>query len=160
MKKTLTIYFFISSSLFLVSCGDPTSSFFEDIKNNNISLEAVQRLINRGADIRHKDEEGNTLLHVTSSVELAEFFLEQGLDIEARNNKGETPLYTVIERRHYDVALFLKKRGAYGFAEAHNKMAPYDFVIQFITEGNLSPEDRKILDEITRLTWEYDTDRD
>ena len=163
MKKTLTIYFFILSSLFLASCGDSDSinSFFEDIKSNKIkSVKAAQRLINKGADIYEKDNDGNTLLHVVRSIEIAEFLLEKGLDIEARNIRGETPLYTVIERRHYDVALFLSQKGAYGFAEAYNEVAPYDFVVQFITEGNLSPKEKEMLKEISRLTWEDGTDRD
>ena len=152
MKKTLTIYLFISSSLFLTGCGD---SFFKAIKNNEIkTVEQAQDLINQGANIHYKDKNGNSLLHVVGNVELAEFFLEQDLDMEARNNRGETPLYTTIKRGHYDVASFLNKKGAYGFAETNNEDDPYNVAVQLLLHGNLSPEEVKPLKEITRLTME------
>ena len=154
MKKTLTIYFFISSSLLLVSCGD---SFFKSIKNNKIkTVEEVKELINQGANIHYKDRGGNSLLHVVGNVELATFFLEQGLDKEAKNNKGETPLYTTIKRGHYDVALFLKKKWADCFAETKNEIKyPHNLVFQHLREENLSPEEKKILKEIARLSIKH-----
>ena len=157
MKKTLTIYLFILSSLFLASCESPSSSFFKAIKNNEIkSVEQVQDLINQGADINYRDKNDNTLLHVVGNVELATFFLEQGLDKEAKNNKGETPLYTTIKRGHYDVALFLKKKWADGFAPTNNKSEnPYNLANRHLIEKNLSPEDRKLLEEIIRLSLKY-----
>ena len=158
MKKTLTIYFFILSSLFLASCGSSVDSFFEDIKNNKIkSVKAAQRLINKGADIYEKDNDGSTLLHVVRSIEIAEFLLEKGLDIEAKNNKGETPLYTAIKRGHYDVALFLQKKGAYGFTKTNNKDDPYHLVEKHLMDENLSSEEAKLLEEITMRILEADT---
>ena len=149
MKKTLTIYFLILSSLFLTSCGSSVDSFFEDIKNNEIKrVKQVKELVNQGANIHYKDRGGNSLLHVVGNVELAEFFLEQGLDIEAKNKKWETPLYTVVERGYYDVALFLKNKGAYVYAQTNNEKNPYDLVIQLILHENLSPEEYKQLEEI------------
>ena len=146
MKKTLTIYFFSLSSLFLTGCGD---SFFKDIKNNEIKrVKQVKELVNQGANIHYKDRGGNSLLHVVGSVELAEFFLKRGLNIEARNNRGEISLYTAIERGHYDVALFLSKRRFHAFAETNNGDNPHDLTVRLLLQGNLSPEDRKLLDEI------------
>ena len=155
MKQTLTIYLFSLLILFLVSCGSSSSSFFKNIKNNKItSVEKAQELIDKGADINEKDNKDNTLLHVVSSVELAKFLLEQGLDKEAKNNEGETPLYTTIKRRHYDVALFLKKKGADGFATTNNQReSPYNLANKHLREGNLNTEEIKQLSEILRLTW-------
>ena len=167
MKKTLTIYFLILSSLFLASCGSSVDSFFEDIKNNKIkSVKAAQRLINKGADIYEKDNNDSTLLHVVGNVELAEFFLEQGLNIEARNSRGESPLYTTIKRGHYDVALMLKQRGAFGFAETNSGDKPYNVAGLLLygdlspAYGDLTPEDRKLLEEIAILIWKEDVYKD
>ena len=146
MKKTLTIYLFSLLSLFLTGCED---SFFKAIKNNSISVKAAQRLISKGADMNYEDEEGNTLLHVVGNVEMAEFLLQRDLNIETRNNKGETPLYTAIKRGHYDVALLLSKKGADGFAPANDEIdIPYILVVRLLKEDNLSPEETKLLEEL------------
>ena len=162
MKKTLTIYFLILSSLFLASCENPfvcvspatsIDSFFEDVKNNTITSSlAAKCLIKKGADINYTDKDGNTLLHVVSSIEIAKLFLEQGLDKEAKNNRGKTSLYTAIERRHYDVALFLKQRGALDFTDTHDREgSSSSLVVQHLRERNLNPEETKLLREINRL---------
>ena len=156
MKKTLTIYLFSLLILFIMGCEDSVSSidsFFKDIKTNKItSVKVAQDLINQGADINYKDKYDNTFLHVVGNVELAEFFLEKGLDIEARNNEGETPLYTTIKRRHYNVALFLKKKRANGLATINAGIEhPRNIAAKHFIAGGLSSEEEKILKEILRL---------
>ena len=152
MKKTLTIYLFSLLSLFLVGCED---SFFKAIKNNKIkTVEKAQELIDKGADINYRDKEGNTLLHVVNSIEMAKFFLEKGLKVDAKNNKGETPLYTAIKRMYYDLALFLKKNGSYGFSKTNNKIKhPYGLAVQHLRAGNLSPEETELLEELLDMIW-------
>ena len=165
MKKTLTICLFSLSSLFLVGCEDiwfcalpiPTSSFFEDIKNNDISVERVRRVIN-GDDINYKDEDGNTFLHVVSSIEMAELLLEKGLSVRERNSRGEIALYTAIKRRHYDVALFLTKKGSYGFAVTNEGEDdhPLNLAKQHLRDKNLSPEETKLLEALIKQIQEND----
>ena len=162
MKQTLTIFSFSLLSLFLAGCGDsfsiepfscelpaPLSSFFENIKKNKIkSVEEARGLVRQGAKVYYKDGCDNTLLHVVSNIELADYFLRLNVGIEARNNKGETPLYTAIQRGYYDVALFLKKKGAYGYAKNNNNVSPSRLATYLILHGNLSPEEEKILEKI------------
>lgn len=55
----------------------------------------VQRLLKAGADINYKDEQQNTLLHYAAAschVEVVRFFIEQGLALEAKNDRDATPL--------------------------------------------------------------------
>lgn len=59
---------------------------------------ALKVLIKIGADVKHTDNEGNSLLHVAATVRDSEDPLEQALlalkNTELRNNKGETAIMT------------------------------------------------------------------
>ncbi len=59
------------------------------------STDDLKRLIAKGGyDINIRDADGNTLLHSAVNEEnydKVDFLLSKGLDINARNNKGETP---------------------------------------------------------------------
>ena len=160
MKQTLTIFSFSLLILFIMGCEDSVSSidsFFKDIKTNKItSVKVAQDLINQGADINYKDKYDNTFLHVVGNVELAKFFLQKGLDIESRNNKGESPLYTAIKKRHYTVALFLYEKGAYGLATTNEREYPYSLANKHLREGNLNTEETKQLEELRQWIWEKD----
>ncbi|WCR53875.1 MAG: hypothetical protein PG981_000897 [Wolbachia endosymbiont of Ctenocephalides orientis wCori] len=52
-------------------------------------------------EINRKDEQGNTILHLATwyaSSDKTKFLIEQGGDINARNNKGETPLHMAVDK--------------------------------------------------------------
>ncbi len=70
----------------------PLEELFEyALKNEDFS--PCQTLLNaKLVDINKKDKEGNTLLHNISTPEQAAFLLQNGADITAKNNKGETPV--------------------------------------------------------------------
>ncbi|WP_026887666.1 ankyrin repeat domain-containing protein [Clostridium beijerinckii] len=69
--------------------------------NFNYSVELLNLLIKYGADIKHRDKYGNTLLHddylTCSDSDKFEEYLNEvvslGLDISSKNNVGHTPLY-------------------------------------------------------------------
>jgi len=58
------------------------------------SVECVRLLAEAGADVNARDNDGNTPLHATSFVDVAEELLRLGADVNARNNAGETPIFT------------------------------------------------------------------
>ena len=64
------------------------------VQNN--CLEAVKLLIDKGVDIKYTDESGFTLLHTAacaSSVQVAEFLIENGLNLNSKNKFLATPLH-------------------------------------------------------------------
>lgn len=69
--------------------------------NFNFSVEILNLLLNYGADIKHTDKYNNTLLHDDYIMcgdnndfeEYLKVIISHGLDINLKNNLGETPLY-------------------------------------------------------------------
>ena len=55
-------------------------------------VEIAQYLIDNGADVNAANDQGLTPLHLAAWPEMAELFLRNGADIEARTLGGETPL--------------------------------------------------------------------
>lgn len=81
---------------------------FCDERYINEDLQILSLLIAHGGDICERTENGNTALHIVKDVALAEKLLQAGFDIEAVNNKGETPLaYNTYNRCRKIVPLFL-----------------------------------------------------
>jgi ankyrin repeat protein len=71
-----------------------TPIFFAVIYNP-ISDTILNKLIERGADVRAKNIYGNTPLHEAAkvaSISKIQRLIDCGADVEARNNKGSTPL--------------------------------------------------------------------
>ncbi|XP_051169148.1 putative ankyrin repeat protein RF_0381 [Leptopilina boulardi] len=76
-------------------------------------------LLKFGANIHVEDSSGNKILHYavvyTQSIEIVDFLLNNGLDIDVKNNQGNTPLMFLIQKEIIDVDLsmieFLIERG-------------------------------------------------
>ncbi|XP_051169156.1 putative ankyrin repeat protein RF_0381 [Leptopilina boulardi] len=76
-------------------------------------------LLKCGANIHVEDSYGNKILHYavvyTQSIEIVDFLLNNGLDIDVKNNQGNTPLMFLIQKEIIDVDLsmieFLIERG-------------------------------------------------
>jgi ankyrin repeat protein len=69
-----------------------------DTTNVSVRLECVRLLVAAGADVKARDNIGNTPLHYAKTAEMAEDLLKLGADVNARNNDGETPIFTTLER--------------------------------------------------------------
>jgi ankyrin repeat protein len=63
-------------------------------------------------DITAKDKQGNTPLHRVSFPEEAELLIAKGADVNARNNKGETPLFLPLLRNQEGIVQLLIAKGA------------------------------------------------
>ena len=80
--------------------------------------EAVTLLLDRGADIQAKNENGHwgdTPLHAAAHGNqraVAEVLIERGADIHAKNAAGNTPLKETAVHKATAVANLLKKHGA------------------------------------------------
>ncbi len=65
------------------------------------STEIIQHVLNYGYDINYKDDDGNSLLHFAAMSfypETVRFFISKGLDLEAVNKMGETPLFVAAKK--------------------------------------------------------------
>jgi ankyrin repeat protein len=66
-----------------------------DIKGARV--ECVRLLVEAGADVNARDENGNTPLHETFLTDVEEELLKLGADVNARNKDGETPIFTTVD---------------------------------------------------------------
>ena len=98
----------------------------EDIQGNTPltrSIEAglaiVKPLINN-ENINSRDSTGNTPLHIAvykkAPIEQIAFFLEKGADVNARNRKGDAPLYPAVQHNNRHAGELLLAKGADVFA--------------------------------------------
>jgi ankyrin repeat protein len=69
-------------------------------------VECVHLLAQAGADVNARDNRGNTPLHETFLTDIEEELLKLGADVNARNEDGETPVFTTVD--HTAIPLFLK----------------------------------------------------
>ena len=80
-------------------------------------------LIERGADLTAKDEDGSTPLHLASApqkvsyfpqeqVELVHVLLDHGADVNSRSNDGSTPFCLASRHGHTEIVQVLVEHGA------------------------------------------------
>jgi ankyrin repeat protein len=60
-------------------------------------VECVRQLVQAGADMNARDNNGNTPLHETFLTDVIEELLKLGADVNARNKDGETPIFTTVD---------------------------------------------------------------
>jgi ankyrin repeat protein len=60
-------------------------------------VECVRLLVQAGADVNARDNKGNTPLHETYLTDVEEELLKLGADVNARNSNGETPIFTTLD---------------------------------------------------------------
>jgi ankyrin repeat protein len=94
-----------------------------------VDMSKVQDLIERGADVKAKGNEGATPLHVASwnnSVKTAKFLLDAGADLEANADYGTTPLHWASDNDSIETAKLLIEAGADVGAETYDGETPLD----------------------------------
>ena len=69
-------------------------------------------MIEKGADVTAKNEDGETALHYAQTVEVAKTLLEHGADIESVNKTGETPLIHHSQEGRVGIVKYLLSVGA------------------------------------------------
>lgn len=69
-------------------------------------VECVRLLIQAGANVNARDNDGNTPLHETFLTDVEKEMLKSGANVNARNNDGETPIFTTVDNGA--IPLFVK----------------------------------------------------
>ena len=81
----------------------------------NNHTEIAKLLVNHGANVNHRYEEGASPLMEAAhngNVELVRFFLEKGADPNPKTKDGKSPLSLAREKNHSVVVEILNKHGA------------------------------------------------
>lgn len=89
-------------------------SFISVEKPTKEQIALVKIFIQNGAKINPsiKTEKGKTLLHQTKSAKLAEFIINQGVDVKAKDEDGNTPLHFAVFIKNNQLANLLIRNQA------------------------------------------------
>jgi len=123
-----TIKLILLAALILCAfVGDVVAQdIFDAVKRNDLSK--VKALIEKDRSLVNlKDEAGNTPLHhaaMIGSVEMADFLLLKGADINAPNARLNTPLHEALNVQKTEVGKFLIEKGADIHKENLEKQTP------------------------------------
>ena len=105
---------FVIAIIFFITMTTQGQEIFDAVKNHNLAQ--VKALIEKDISlVSIKDNAGNTMLHnsvIIGSVEITEYLLSKGADINGVNTMLDTPLHEAINNGHDEVAKLLIVRGA------------------------------------------------
>ncbi|MHB9147106.1 MAG: ankyrin repeat domain-containing protein [Candidatus Amoebophilus sp.] len=80
-----------------------------------------------------KTGSNNSLLHLAASrgyLQLANLLIEQGIEINAQNNDGDTPLHLAAWEGHVEMARHLLEKGAILNVYNNNGLTAMDSITQ------------------------------
>lgn len=88
------------------------NQFLEAVGTDNIVL--VKKLIEEGADVNIKDNDGESPLHLAKSLEITNLLIEKGAKIDVIDNSGTTPLqlFCYCGKDCFDIQKLLIEKGA------------------------------------------------
>ena len=101
----------------IINTGKPNSHALLELgkKWKTITAAEVLAMINAGADVHAKNNDGNTPLHAAAwkgNAEVIPVLIKAGADVHAKNNDGNTPLHSAAFWGKAEVIPVLIKAGA------------------------------------------------
>jgi len=87
-------------------------------------INLAKLLIEKGADVNAKDNKGKTPLMHAIGVDFVKLLIEKGADVNAKDNNGKTPLMHAIIKNFSEKAIFLIDKGANVNAKDNNGKTP------------------------------------
>ncbi len=90
--------------------------------------ETTMALINAGANIKARSNDGWTPLHMATSEETIMALIKAGANIEARAVHGQTPLHGAAAYGNEETVVALLEAGANAKARDENGHAPFDLI--------------------------------
>ncbi|KAK2766263.1 hypothetical protein FQN54_007780 [Arachnomyces sp. PD_36] len=103
------------------------------------SLDAFEALVDYGADILWKDSHGLNLLHYALKRSFGEAYimtpslLKHGVDVNAKDISGNTPLFLAVYHRRSDIACTLLENGALANVSNCRGYTPLHYVVRDYT---------------------------
>ena len=108
----------------------------------------ISRLvIDLGASVESRDENGHTALHTVHTASLAKLLLESGADVNAKSEDGSTPLLASTIRGHEETALMLLDAGA----QVDDVPEDEGFILRAVLENNLEAVLQSLLERKINL---------
>ena len=101
------------------------------IHGNNAAV--VKVLLANKADANIADQQGNTVLHSSTSkrfFNISQLLLDSGCEINGRNNRGETPLHSAIRSKNTAIVKFLLKNNADANLMDYSGKTPLDISLR------------------------------
>ena len=95
--------------------------------------DAVQKLLDRGADVNAQDNDGDAPLHgaaQTGNVEILDMLLDRGANPNLKNKQGGTPLMWAAVYGHEDAARWLMEHGADSSLKDNDGMTARDWAVR------------------------------
>eukprot|EP00019_Armaparvus_languidus_P000094 CAMPEP_0168600186 /NCGR_PEP_ID=MMETSP0420-20121227/12612_1 /TAXON_ID=498008 /ORGANISM="Pessonella sp." /LENGTH=275 /DNA_ID=CAMNT_0008638185 /DNA_START=29 /DNA_END=853 /DNA_ORIENTATION=+ len=111
-------------------------AFFEAAAMGQATL--VQEFIDAGIDVDLRDfDREDTALHLACAKgqkEVIELLVENGADVNVQNNRGATPLHSLVKKRFDLLALWLVRQGADINLEDDKGCSARDFALNWFQE--------------------------
>ena len=89
-----------------------TESITEAIKKGQRGMPYLDLLIKKGGNINEMNEYGTIPLYCVRDIEMAEFLIQNGVDVNARGKDGRTALFWAIVYGQHQIAELLLQSGA------------------------------------------------
>lgn len=101
-----------------------------DCQDYGISHYLAPVFIEKGADVNHTDDFGNTPLLLGRGMDILKVLVEAGADVNARNQDGDTPLHKALMRRSSQEAQYLIKKGANVNVANEEQVTPVQLAVE------------------------------
>ena len=79
--------------------GNATGKRLEELLVRGFTIDVLQLMLDRGADVNARTNQGHSVLHGFMTVPIAQQLLAAGADVNARDENGRTPLHSAWDPR-------------------------------------------------------------
>jgi Ankyrin repeats (3 copies)/Ras association (RalGDS/AF-6) domain len=125
---------------------------FHASANNNVRR--VEELVRGGCDVDMRDSDtGNTPLILAASKgqkHVLMWLVENGAQVNAQNNKGETALHLLVQNKHTTTAVWLVKHGGDIDMENSRHFTPVDMALPWLQQELKEAHSTRLLLERAR----------